>query len=220
MPADPPPPQPPATAARELLCDRCRPLVQHWLRRRWRNTALRTQIDDATQDVFVACLQPGGPFDPRSTPPERHELPGILRRVVEDTADILERRYADERRHCRCLEVALARPLPDGADAPIQLDRRWLRGCLEQAVRSLAPRHPLATIEHSAGEFLSLHLEQGLPVREIARRWRLRSDQVHELRRRAMRRLRAALLRMLGSSPDLQVRDLDEARRELLALLA
>lgn len=181
---------------------------------------MRLQIDDATQDVFVACLQPGGPFDPRQPQPERRELPALLRRVVEDTAGLLERRYAADRSHCRCLELALARPDPDEADAPAQLDRRWLHGCLQQALRSLATRHPLATIAHSAGEFLTLHLEHGLPVREIARRWRLRSDQVHELRRRAMRRLRAALLRVLGSNHDLQVRDLAEARRELLALLA
>ncbi|MFM1871718.1 MAG: hypothetical protein RL398_1140 [Planctomycetota bacterium] len=208
-----------SAGALELLCERCRPLVERWLWFRWRHSPFVGLIEDATQEVFVECLRPDGALSHADPARSEHGFDAYLRGVVAHVAARVERRYARDFAHRRRLAVAAARAdLPQHA-VEAQMDRRWVRAVLARALARLETPQFATKMAHSAREFLALHLEQGLPVREIARRWHLHAAQVHELRRRAMRRLKNAVLHVLGKSHCRAAADEREAARELLALL-
>jgi RNA polymerase sigma-70 factor (ECF subfamily) len=49
--------------ARAAFCVRHRDAVRACLRRRWRHSPLRSQVDDAVQEVLLECVRPGGALD-------------------------------------------------------------------------------------------------------------------------------------------------------------
>src|SRR6202522_2888000 len=52
-----------SAAEREELARRYLAIVRSYLAARWRGTALREELDDATQAVFVECFRQGGVLD-------------------------------------------------------------------------------------------------------------------------------------------------------------
>ncbi len=77
------------------------------------------------------------------------------------------------------------------SDPPNSLTAEHTRESIGHAV-DLLDGEPAAA-GHSLGEFTRLHFFEGLAVRHIATRWRQPTARMHELRRRACRRLRLLL---------------------------
>ena len=70
---------------REELARRYLGVVRAYLAARWRGTALREELDDATQAVFVECFRQGGVLDAAGSgrvPGFRAFLYGVIRNVA------------------------------------------------------------------------------------------------------------------------------------------
>ncbi|MCA8965849.1 MAG: sigma-70 family RNA polymerase sigma factor [Planctomycetes bacterium] len=180
--------------ARDAFAQRYGATVQRWLWFRWRHTPLRGFVDDAVQDVFVECFRPRGALSHVRPELAPHGFDAFLRGVVHHVACRVERTEARNFRHRRRLIETAIPPAPPKAGSPEQLDHRWamerIRAALQQLDRQSPPMH------HSLREFLRLHFEREMSVREIAALWREPVNHVHELRRRACRRFRDCLLRV------------------------
>ncbi len=180
--------------ARATFAQRYGNTVQRWLWFRWRHTPLRSYVDDAVQDVFVECLKPRGALSHVHPELAPHGFDAFLRGVVHHVACRVERSEARNFRHRRRLIEGAIPPAPPRLGSPEQLDHRWAQERIRTALRELDRQSP--PMAHSLREFLRMHFEKELTVREIAALWREPVNRVHELRRRACRRFRECLLRV------------------------
>ena len=212
-------------SARAEFSRRYRDTVRTWLWFRWSHTPLRSLVDDAVQEVFLECLRPGGALehlDPTRTP---RAVPAFLRGVARNVAHRIERVEARNFDHQRRLAAGAGAPAPARLGSAEQLDRAWacdrVATALDLLDREDRRSHDLHA--HSLRDFLRLHFEEGLPVHVIAEQWDEQPEHVHEIRRRACRRFRTCLLRVMH--PDVAVGQADRAvtdaatGREVLALL-
>src|SRR5262245_65632746 len=72
-------------AGREELARRYLAVVRAYLAARWRGSPLRTDLDDAVQEVFVECFRQGGALEAAGAghvPSFRAFLYGIVRNVA------------------------------------------------------------------------------------------------------------------------------------------
>jgi DNA-directed RNA polymerase specialized sigma24 family protein len=110
----------------------------------------------------------------------------FLRGVAANVAARIERREARRAARCRHLGANVhsvpAAAADDGAGS--------LRDRVEAARAGLARAGDRGRL---VAEVLRLNVDSGLPVRTIARRWGCPAEQVHALRRRAIRMLRRRL---------------------------
>lgn len=173
--------------------------IHAWLWLRWRHGTLRSSIDDATQEVYLECFRPGGAFAHFDPARAHHGVLPFLHAVVRNVAQRFERSRRRERAH----QIDYAVEHTTFADAPLTtsgdatIDRERLAAALDH----LDDGDPEPGGPHSLRTFVRLHFEEGRPVREIARAWQAPPTLVHELRRRACRRLRACL-RRIGAPRD------------------
>ena len=112
-------------AEREELARRYLGVVRAYLAARWRGTALREELDDATQAVFVECFRQGGVLDAAGSgrvPGFRAFLYGVIRNVA--------RRFESR-------PVRAADPLPeiatDDASQSRLFDRTWAQAIMAEA---------------------------------------------------------------------------------------
>jgi RNA polymerase sigma-70 factor (ECF subfamily) len=188
--------------SRQDFAERFTPLVRRQLERRWRGTPLLADLEDATQDVLVACLEDGGVLGraAASPPPSFH---GYLFGVVRNIARGFEKRRVR------------VRETHDGGDAveataspATTLGRMHDRAAAREVLRRAAARHlELARTEGDGAlrrcEILRLRFEEGLEVRAIAERWGEDPAKVHQEYRRARREFRRSLDReMLAAGRD------------------
>ena len=119
-------------AEREELARRYLGVVRSYLAARWHGTALREELDDATQEVFVECFRQGGVLDAAGSgrvPGFRAFLYGVIRNVA--------RRFESR-------PVRAADPLPeiatDDASQSRLFDRTWAQAIMAEAGRVAAQR--------------------------------------------------------------------------------
>jgi len=180
--------------AGDAFARRWRDPMRTWLWFRWRHSPLRSLVDDAVQEVFIECLRPGGALDHLDTAQAAHGLRAYLRGVVGNVAHRIERREARSFNRQRRLAIGVERPArPDAGEV---LDLAQTHDQIAHAL-DLVDGEDDPRAEHPLRDFLRLHFEEGLPVRAIAKRWHDSPEHVHEIRRRACRRLRNCLLRVL-----------------------
>jgi DNA-directed RNA polymerase specialized sigma24 family protein len=176
---------------REELARRYLGAVRAYLSARWRGSALRDDLDDATQEVFVECFRPGGAVEAAGAgrvPDFRAFLYGVARNVA--------RRF--EGRPARP-----AGPLPEvAADEVTQsrlFDRAWAQVIMADAARLQRQRAAEAGPEAVRRvELLRLRFEEGLPIRAIAARWGADAARLHHAYALARQEFRAALLAVLA----------------------
>lgn len=204
-------------ARRSDFAERYLPLVRRYLAERWRNGALRQDLEDAVQEVFVECLREGGVVE--SAEPGR---PGGFRGFLFGAVRNVARRWEAARSEPRRVRTESVMPADVEADEgrlDELLDREWARCLMRQA----AEHHRRTALARGAAarrevELLRLRFEEDLPVRAIAARWGEDPDVVHRRYRRAREEFRRSLRRVVADHhPDLE--DLDGECRRLLALL-
>ena len=180
-----------SAADREELARRYLGVVRAYLAGRWRGSALRDDLDDATQEVFVECFRQGGALDAAGAgrvPGFRAFLYGVVRNVA--------RRF--ESRPPRP-----AGPLPDIPAHEESLsrlfDRSWAQAIMAEAAqlqKRQAGERGLKAVERT--ELLRLRFEENLPIRAIAERWAVPAAELHHDYALARQEFRAALLSVVA----------------------
>jgi RNA polymerase sigma-70 factor (ECF subfamily) len=178
-------------ADREELAHRYLAVVRAYLTARWRGSALRPELDDAVQEVFVECFRQGGALEAAGAgrvPCFRAFLYGVVRNVarrfesrpVRATAPLLEIQ-ANEAGLSQLFERTWAQALMTEA---AQLQQRRARERGPEAVQRV--------------ELLRLRFEEGLPIRAIAERWGVAAAGLHHAYALARQEFRAALLEVVA----------------------
>ena len=164
-------------------------VVRAYLAARWRGGRLVDRLDDAVQDVFLECFRDSGALerlDESRNASFRTFLYGVVRNVA--------------RRHEERLGGREINP-PSGfdTDAPEEslsrvFDRAWAQSILDRAGER---QRAWALKDGDTGQrridLLHLRFAEGLPVREIARRWDDDATRLHEELRKARKEFKQAL---------------------------
>jgi RNA polymerase sigma-70 factor (ECF subfamily) len=180
-----------STADREELGRRYLGVVRAYLASRWRGSALRDELDDATQEVFVECFRAGGVLEAAGAgrvPSFRAFLYGVIRNVA--------RRFESR-------PVRAASPLPEvPSDEDSQsrmFERSWAQALMAEAAglqrRQAEERGPEAV---RRVELLRLRFEESLPIRTIAQRWGVDAAKLHHDYAQARQEFRTALLEVVA----------------------
>ena len=167
------------------------PVVEAYLGSRWAGTPLRSQVDDATQDVFVDLIKPNGALGRA----RRDHAAGGFRGFLFGVARNVARRHEDKDRRRNRRETPLESHAGVSDESPSRaFDAAWARTIM----RTARARH--AAIAKERGEeslenveLLRLRFQEGTPIREIAARWDVDAAAVHRQYRRARKEFAEAL---------------------------
>ena len=178
-------------ADREELARRYLGVVCADLGARWRGSALRPDLDDAVQEVFVECFRQGGAVEVAGAgkaPGFRAFLYGVVRNVA--------RRFESRL-------VRAAGPLPDVASEEASqsrlFERTWAQAVMAEAARLQQQRAAERGGEAvQRVELLRLRFEENLPIRAIAERWGVDAARLHHAYALARQEFRAALLEVVA----------------------
>jgi RNA polymerase sigma-70 factor (ECF subfamily) len=167
-------------ADREEFARRYAPVIRAYLGARWRAGPLNGEIDDATQEVFLACFKEGGALE-RFNP----EAPGRFRSFLYGVVLNIARRF-EEKRGRRREEQPPSDFDIEAREARISevFDRAWASALLQRAAR-LQAQHAETPEAQRRVELMQLHFGEDLPIREIAERWQVDAAQVHHAYARA-----------------------------------
>jgi len=194
--------------------------VRAYLSRRWQSSRLRSDIDDAVQEVFVECFREGGVLDRlREKRPESFRR--FLRGVVRNVALRYETRVGLRLERVPPSSVNVGTVPSDELTASRVLDRSWARALLRQAAR-LQQDRAVEKGERAVERIALLRLRHvdGLPIREIAERWSADAAHLHKEYARAREEFRAALTDVVRFYfPERSAHEVDESCRDLLGLL-
>jgi DNA-directed RNA polymerase specialized sigma24 family protein len=200
-------------AAREWFARVYLPVVRAYLGARWRALPHPPDVDDAAQDLFIECFRAGGLLEKADA-----DRPGGFRAFLLGAARNVARRHEAGQRP--------ADPLPDGLPADDTgperaFDRAWARALLREAAgvqRAAAERAGAAAVRRV--QLLRLRFHDGLPIRDIARRWGEDPAKVHHEYATARDEFRAALREVVAfHHPAAPAGELDRLAAGLLALV-
>jgi RNA polymerase sigma-70 factor (ECF subfamily) len=177
-------------ADRDTFARHYAPAVRAYLAARWRSAPLLADLDDAAQDVFLACFRTGGALARADA--GRGGFRPFLYGVVRNVALRYERHRARHREHPAANELELA---ARDAELSSVFDRAWATEVMRQAAQRQAER---AAAQGRAAmrrvKLLRLRFQDGLPIREIARLWHADAAKLHHEYAQARAEFRAALL--------------------------
>ncbi len=160
---------------------------------RWRHSLVSQDVEDALQEVFLECFREGGALDrveERRAGGFRAFLYGVARNVA---------RRIESRRSKRVKDGGstfdLDRIEDDGESMSLAFDRAWAKSVMREAAQLQEDRARESGPEAMQRvEFLRLRFGEGLPVREIAKRFDLDDrDAIHREIRRARKMFKEAL---------------------------
>jgi len=176
---------------RDELAHRYLGVVRAYLAARWRGSALRDDLDDATQEVFVECFRQGGAVEVAGSgrvPDFRAFLYGVVRNVA--------RRFESR-------PVRAAGPVPeivaDDVSQSRLFDRTWAQAIMAEAAglqRQRAAESGPEAVQRA--ELLRLRFEENLPIRAIAALWGTDAGRLHHAYALAREEFRAALLAVVA----------------------
>ncbi len=178
---------------REVFAHRYTPIVRSYLGARWRGTPLLSEIDDAVQEVFLDCFKVNGALtrlDFDRSGGFRAFFYGVIRHVALRA----ERSFA--RRKIRPADSSFDPDRIAGNERNLSsiFDRAWARSILEEAAERQALNAEAAGPEALRRiELLELRLGDGLPIRDIARRWEAEPSHLHHEYAKAREEYRSAL---------------------------
>jgi len=192
-------------AARDRFARVYQPIVAAYLAARWH----RRDADDAVQDVFVECFRDRGALasaDP--TRGFRAFLLGVVRNVA--------RRHEATRKS----PAALPPGLPADDTGPAQaFDRAWARALMREAAHA---QEEAATTEPAVRrvQLLRMRFQDGLPIRDIATRWKVDAARLHHEYATARQEFRLALRKVVAfHNPAASAADVERECLDLLAAL-
>jgi RNA polymerase sigma-70 factor (ECF subfamily) len=202
---------------RAVFASRYARSIRAYLGARWRGSPLLAEIDDATQEVFVECFKSGGALD--RADPDRGGFRAFLYGVTRNVARRAEQAWSRRERQPDS-RVDLGEVEGRDENASRVFDRVWAESLMEQARALQASR---AAAADNGGvtrlEILRLRFEDGLPVREIAKRLEEDPARVHHEYAKARKEFRQALVDVVREHQALGVRDAEAECARLVQLL-
>ena len=210
---------------REAFARCYEPVIRAFLGARWREAALRGDIDDAVQEVFIECFRGGGALE--TADPERPRgFRAFLNGVARNVALRFERARGRSRERTADRVSDNAEDVDGDPSASRVLDRAWALAILREAGLVMAARAELSDAEGSGGhgavrrvELLELRFRDDLPIREIALRWSEDAALVHKEYARAREEFRSALLEVVGAHHPGSAADVERRSAEILELI-
>ncbi len=203
--------------ARSVFARTYLPVVRAYLLARWRNTGWLPHVDDASQDVFVDCFRDGGALG-RVDPERRTQFRTFLFGIVRNVALRYEERVARDKLRQHATEFR-----PDeqpGREERLShvFDRAWARSLLKRAGQRQAD---LASDDAARRrvELLQLRFREGMPIRDIAKRWGEDAAVVHHEYARARAEFKAALCDEIRFHDPQGAANVERECETLLALL-
>lgn len=195
--------------ARQRFASTYESVVRVYLEARWAGVPLAAMIDDGVQDVFVECFRSRGILEkvtPESVPSFRGYLFGVLKNVA--------RRYEVKDRVASLPEQMEA----DNTSASAAFDREYALALMREAsMIQAALAHQKGAAAERRVELLQLRFGQGLPVREIAKRWEVDPAWVHHQYATARSEFQEALECLIRQhEPRLAAAEVTQRCRDLL----
>lgn len=192
------------------------PPIRAYLTARWKGSRNAAHIDDGVQAVFVECLRDGGVLS-RANSQHDGGFRAFLYGTVRNIARRIESGNAKQQRNQSLNDTGIGDPPADETNLSLVFDRAWARRVMHEAAmrqRERAAQRGSAAIERV--ELLRLRFEEGLPIREIAERWKREAEILHREYAKARKEFKEALLQVLA----LQMPgDAERVRRECVHLL-
>jgi RNA polymerase sigma-70 factor (ECF subfamily) len=204
---------------RDRFAGRYEPVVRAYLAARWRDSPHRQDVDDAVQEVFADCFRAGGALD-RLDPGRPGGFRAFLYGVARTAALRVEAARARGKERAPVEASDLDRVADTETRASVAFDRAWALALLREAAERQAEH-----AEQAGGparrrvELLRLRFHDGLPVREVARRWGCDPDAVHREYARARREFKGALCEIVASYHPGTPAEVERECAGLLALL-
>ncbi len=180
--------------ARDQFVRRYAPVVRAYFAARWRGGPVLAQLEDATQEVFVECFKQGGVLDHVRRGGCRGGFRPFLYGVVRNVARHFETRRQRDRLRLAQGDVDFGQ-VPDSEESLSRLfDRAWAQALVREAARRQEETAAAAGPEALRRvELLCLRFAEGLPIRDIARRWQVDAAKLHHEYARARQEFEAAL---------------------------
>ena len=172
-------------------------VVRAYFTARWRVVRDHEEVGDAAQAVFVECFKEGGVLDKAgetTTPDFRAFLFGVVRNVAQR----FERNWANRRRGAPPSSVDLDGLERNEATLSEAFDRAWATSVVGEA-RALQEYAGQQSGEAATKRFelLRLRFQEGLAIRDIARRWGADPAWVHHEYKKARNEFEKALLKVV-----------------------
>lgn len=167
-------------------------VIRSYLQARWRAGPLLGEIDDAAQEVFVACFEPDGPLtraDPLRPGGFRAYLYGIVRNVARG----IERQRGKGRELPPGAGIEFAAVPAREESLSKVFDRAWAVSLLRLAAEGQQAAARGDERAERRVEMLHLRFHDDLPIRTIAERWGVEAAFLHEEYRTARREFLTAL---------------------------
>jgi RNA polymerase sigma factor (sigma-70 family) len=205
---------------RETFARLYAPVVRAYLAARWRNSRRRDDVEDAFQDVFLECFRQGGVLE-RVDSAQQGGFRAFLYGVVRNVA---LRRETDARRNREVPPpsgVDLGELIEPEEDLSRTFDRAWATTLVEEALsRQWDRARDAGDAALKRLELLRLRFQDGLPIRDIARRWEVDADRLHEEYGRARAEFKEALIDVVTfHHPSATAGEAERESLELLSLL-
>jgi hypothetical protein len=201
-------------AARDLFALRYAPIIRAYLAARWRDAPLTRDLDDAVQDVFLACLQPDGLLDRADA--DQGGFRPFLYGAARNIARRFETRPPRDQASPHLDELAADDPTLSRV-----FDRAWAAALLREAAEGQA------TAARQAGpaavrrvELLRLRFHDSLPIRTIAARWNEDPARLHHEYATARQEFRTALRAVVAFHQPGPAAIIDRACEELFLAIS
>jgi RNA polymerase sigma factor (sigma-70 family) len=207
-------------ADREEFARRYGPVVRAYLGSRWAKSPVSAELDDVVQDVFVECFRAGGALD-RADAGHSGGFRPFLYGVIRNVALRAEARLAKAADRAPASAVDLGEIVADETTLSRAFDCAWARARVREAAELHLERARKDGREAVRRvEILRLRFAEGLPIREIARRWALDADLLHREQTRARREFKQALIDVVQFQHPSSADDVQRECEEILALLS
>jgi RNA polymerase sigma-70 factor (ECF subfamily) len=207
---------------RRIFAGRYEPFVRALLAARWRGSPRVVDIDDAVQDVFVECFRSGGVLSRAGedrVPAFRAFLVGVVRNVARR---VESRRGPVPFSDATPADASTLAPggFASAVDPPSRVvEREWARALVGEARDLLEARGGAADDVRRRVALLELRFQEGLPIREIARRWGTDPTRLHREYARARSEFRAALFEVVAAHHPGTPADVERNCEQLLLAL-
>lgn len=206
--------------AREDFALRYSPLVLSYLRNRWRGSPLFHEVEDTAQYVFVECFRQGGVIE-RSESDRSGGFRAFFYGVIRNVALRTESRRTKDLK--RAPTVGFDPDEVEHREASLSraFDRAWARAILREAAdRQAELAEQRDERARRRVEILRLRFHEGLPIRDIAKRWDADTAAVHREYAAARREFRAVLLDVVSLHHPGSARHVEQECVRLLDLLS
>ena len=165
--------------ARSLFAQSYLPVVRAYLRARWKNSALLSEVDDAVQNVFLECFRAEGVLQ-RADPERRGGFGAFLIGTVRNVASNMERAHGRRLRRNRGDSFHPERIESDETSLSKVFDRAWASAIVREAAASQRRDAEAKGAEAMRRiQILQLRFQDCLPIREIATRLKMEPARAH-----------------------------------------